>query len=150
MCVGAMGCDSPTPQHQEPRVRNCVSVAIAQHLDLNVAGLVDKFLNQHAVITKGCLGFHLGQAVPFQSFLVVPSNSDALSTTSSRRFNHHWVPDFIGCSTTTPFDRPLELQSPRTEDFATHTGFLQFFKAWSFEVQLCSRLLWNSPLSLWV
>ena len=71
-------------------------MAVAQHLNLDVARLLDKLLDEDAVIAKAVAGFVLAAGKAFKSLFVVEGHAQALATAAGRRLNHHGVTDALG------------------------------------------------------
>lgn len=51
-----------------------VAMPITYHLNLDMSGLVDKFFDQHTIISKGFFRFLLRQTESFDSFAIIPTH----------------------------------------------------------------------------
>ena len=56
---------------------------VRDDLDLNVARVIDKLLDQETVITERGHGLGLGNFVTFLDLLIVPGDTHTLSSTSN-------------------------------------------------------------------
>ena len=77
-------------------------MGVAQHLNFNMARLLNKLFNEHAVVAKAVARFVAATGKTFQSFLVVEGHTQAFAAAASTGFNHHRVADALG-----NFDRLL-------------------------------------------
>ena len=73
-----------------------VALAVAQHLDLDVARLLDKLLHEDAVVAKAVARLIAATAEAFETFLVVEGHAQALATTTGAGLDHHRVADALG------------------------------------------------------
>jgi hypothetical protein len=73
-----------------------VAVAVAQHLDLDVARLLHKLLDEDAVVAKAVAGFVLAAGKAFKGFLVVEGHAQALAAAAGAGLDHHGVANALG------------------------------------------------------
>ena len=73
-----------------------VAVAVAQHLNFNMAWLFDVFLDEYAVVAKGGAGFIGGTLEAVHAFIVIPGDAHPLAATASARFEHDRIADAAG------------------------------------------------------
>src|SRR5207237_421482 len=76
---------------------DAVAKRVGNDLDLDMARIGDEFLDQHAVIAKGCLGF---APAACKSLGKIRSSIDpphALSAAACHRLDHDRIADLIGC-----------------------------------------------------
>ena len=73
-----------------------ITVGVGQHLDLDMARLLDEFLDEDAVVAEGggCLGFRAIEALARLG--VVPSNAHALAAAAGGCLDHHRIADLGG------------------------------------------------------
>mmetsp|Transcript_41879 Transcript_41879/g.72734 ORF Transcript_41879/g.72734 Transcript_41879/m.72734 type:complete len:797 (+) Transcript_41879:128-2518(+) len=73
-----------------------IAEGIGDDLDLDVVGVLDESLDQHAVIAEGALGLGLTQSKALSGLLVVVRHTHALASTASRSLQHHRVAHLVG------------------------------------------------------
>jgi hypothetical protein len=73
-----------------------ISVGVGQDLDFDVVRVLDESLNQHSVIAKGAKSLGFAQTKSVADFGIVVGDSHPFSSSSSRRFDHHWISNFVG------------------------------------------------------
>ncbi len=79
-----------------------VAVLIAEDLDLDMARVLDEFLDEHALVAEGIEAFALGRLEPFLHVGVVPGEPHALPASACAGLHHHRIADVVG-----PFERVL-------------------------------------------
>eukprot|EP00760_Papus_ankaliazontas_P031590 PhM_4_TR5351/c0_g1_i1/m.88449 len=72
-----------------------ISAAVSGNLDLNVAGLVHKLLDEHAVVTERGDGLLLAQLQVLDGFSVVVGEAHTLAATTRRCLDHDGIANFI-------------------------------------------------------
>ena len=75
---------------------NHIALAVAQHLNFDVARLQHVFLDEHAVVAKAVARFVAAAGETLQRFLVVGRHAQALAATTRRGLDHHRVTDVTG------------------------------------------------------
>ena len=70
-----------------------VAVRVAQHLDLDVARLLDKFLDKHAVVAEAVARFVATGTEALEGLLVVPCDAQTFAASARARLDHHRVAD---------------------------------------------------------
>ena len=74
-----------------------VAVLVAEHLDLDMARLLDIFLDEHAVVAEARLGLGLSTSrSPPRTSLRAPGDAHALAAAAGRRLDHHRIADLVG------------------------------------------------------
>ncbi len=73
-----------------------VAKAVRQHLDLDVAGFLDIFLDEHAIVAKAGAGLVGGAFETIEALSVVPGQAHALAATAGTGFDHHRIADSTG------------------------------------------------------
>src|SRR5439155_16666742 len=73
-----------------------VAVRVAQELDLDVARLLDVFLEKDAVVAKARPGLVLGAAEAVAQFGIGPGNAHALAAAAGSGLDHHRIADLAG------------------------------------------------------
>ena len=73
-----------------------VAVLVAQHLDFDVAGIDDEFLDEDAVVAERRFGFGLGQAKAFGDFGGRMRDPHALAAAAGGSLDHHGIADLVG------------------------------------------------------
>ncbi len=73
-----------------------VAVRIAQHLDLDVARLLDELLDEHAVVAEAVARLVAARGEALEGFLVVEGHAQALAAAAGRGLDHHGVADVLG------------------------------------------------------
>jgi hypothetical protein len=73
-----------------------IAVAVAQHLDLDVARLLHEFFDEDAVIAKAVAGFVLAAGKAFKCFLVVERHAQALPPPPAAGLDHHGIANALG------------------------------------------------------
>jgi hypothetical protein len=73
-----------------------VAKAVAQHLDLDMARLLDKLLDEDAVVAKAVARFVLAGGKAFQRLFVVEGHAQALAAAARAGLDHHRVADALG------------------------------------------------------
>ena len=73
-----------------------VAMRVAQDLDLDVAGLDDELLDEHAIIAKAVARLVHAGGETLMRFLVVMRHAQTLATTTGRSLDHHRVADLPG------------------------------------------------------
>ena len=75
---------------------NDVAVAVAHHLDFDVARLLYKLLDEDAVVAKAVARLVLAGGKALERFLVVEGHAQALATTAGRGLDHHGIANALG------------------------------------------------------
>ena len=75
---------------------NHVAVLIRHNLELDVAGLLDVFLNIHGVVGKSLYGLHLGRVEVLREIRLAPGDTHALAAAAGGRLDHHRKADGFG------------------------------------------------------
>jgi hypothetical protein len=70
-------------------------VEIAKNLVFDVSGSLNILFDKDTAVPERTDCFVLRQFETLSSLLVIEGYSHALSTSTSRGFNHHWVADFV-------------------------------------------------------
>ena len=70
-------------------------MGVAQHLDLDVARLLDELLDEHAVIAEAVARFVATGTEALEGLLVVPGDAQAFAATARARLDHHRVADVL-------------------------------------------------------
>ena len=73
-----------------------MAVFIAQHLNFDVAGAFDEFLDEDAVVAETGLGLGLHGREALLDVLAVPGDADTLAAAAGRRLQHHRIADVLG------------------------------------------------------
>ena len=73
-----------------------VAVRVAQHLDLDVARLLDELFDEHAVVAKAVAGLVAAGAEALVRLLVVEGHAQALAAAAGAGLDHHRVADSLG------------------------------------------------------
>ena len=73
-----------------------IAVAIADQLDFNVARFLDKFFDEHAVVTKAVARFVAAAGEAFKRFLVVESDAQALAAAACAGLDHDRIANALG------------------------------------------------------
>src|SRR5205085_5863439 len=73
-----------------------VAVLIAQHLDFDVAGIDDKFLDENAVVAEGGFRLGLGADKAFGDLRLRMRDPHALAAAAGGRLDHHGIADLVG------------------------------------------------------
>ncbi len=76
------------------------AVLVAKDLDLDVARILDKFLDKHPLVAETVEALALGRLEAFLDVLVVPGEPHALAAAARAGLHHHRITDAIG-----PFER---------------------------------------------
>ena len=90
LLVAALDGALPLPQVEG------VAKAVGDDLDLDMAGFLDEFLDEHPVVAER--GFRLvgGGGKAFMGLLVVPGQAHALATATGGGLDHNGVADIVG------------------------------------------------------
>ena len=72
------------------------ALPVRQHLDFDVARLLDVLLDEHAVVGEGGARLVLGRPEAFAGLLVVPGHAHALAAAAGGRLDHHRIADVAG------------------------------------------------------
>ena len=75
---------------------NHIAVAVAEHLDFDVARIDDEFLDEHAVVAKRRRGLGLRARKTLDHFVGLIGDAHALAAAARRRLQHYGIADFIG------------------------------------------------------
>mmetsp|Transcript_36821 Transcript_36821/g.85575 ORF Transcript_36821/g.85575 Transcript_36821/m.85575 type:complete len:350 (+) Transcript_36821:1698-2747(+) len=70
-----------------------VAVFVRNELDFNMPGVLDKLLDEDAVVVEAGARFVGGKSESFLGLLVVPGDAHSFATATSRRLDHHGIPD---------------------------------------------------------
>ena len=70
---------------------NHIAIAIGHHLNFNMAGLLNIFLNKDARITKARTRLISGTLKTIPTVRIIPSHAHAFTTATSRSLKHHRV-----------------------------------------------------------
>ena len=73
-----------------------VAVLVAEHLNFDVAGIDDEFLDENAVVAERCLGFGLGETKPFGDFGSRMRDPHPLAAAAGGGLDHHGIADGVG------------------------------------------------------
>ena len=73
-----------------------VAVLVAEHLDFDVAGIDDEFLDEDAVVAERGFGFGLGEVKPFGDFRGRMRDPHALAAAAGGGLDHHGIADLVG------------------------------------------------------
>ena len=71
-------------------------MAVAQHLNFDMARFLNKLLDEHTVVAKAVARFVAAGRKAFKRFLVVEGHAQALAAAARRGFDHHRVADALG------------------------------------------------------
>ena len=74
---------------------DAIAVLIGQHLNLDVAGLGDEFLDEDAVIAKAVGRLVLGAFEALARLLIVPRDAHALAAAAGAGLDHHRIADLV-------------------------------------------------------
>ena len=74
---------------------DAVAVRVAQHLDLDVARLLDELLDEDAVVAEAVAGLVAAGGVPLEGLLVVVRDPQPLAAAAGRGLDHHRVADLL-------------------------------------------------------
>ena len=66
-----------------------IAVLVAQHLDFDVARILDEALDEDAVVAEGGTRFGAGGAHAFRHLVLGARNAHALAAAAGRRLDHH-------------------------------------------------------------
>ena len=69
---------------------------VAQHLDLDVARVLDELLDEHAVVAEAGLGLRAGERKAFIDLLGVVGDPHALAAAAGRGLDHDGIADLGG------------------------------------------------------
>ena len=75
---------------------DAVAVAVGDELDLDVARLLDVFLDEHAIVGERGLGLVGRRAETLARLVVVVGDAHALAAAAGRRLDHHRIADLAG------------------------------------------------------
>src|SRR5208283_3413879 len=75
---------------------NHLAVRVAEHLDLDVPGLLDKLLDEDPVVAEGVLSLGPARCEALGRFLVAPGNAQAATAAAGRGLDHHRIADLAG------------------------------------------------------
>ena len=70
-------------------------MCIAQHLDFDVARLLDEFLDEDAIVAETRLGLRLARGKTFARLAVVARHAKALAAAARGRLDHDRIADFL-------------------------------------------------------
>ena len=73
-----------------------VAVLVAQHLDLDVARVLDELLDEHAIVAEARLGLRAGETEAFLGLLGVVGDAHALAAAAGRGLDHDGIADLGG------------------------------------------------------
>ena len=73
-----------------------VAVLVAQHLDLDVARVLDELLDEHAVVAEARLGLRAGEREALLGLLGAVGDAHALAAAAGRGLDHHGIADLGG------------------------------------------------------
>ena len=73
-----------------------VAMLVAEHLDFDVAGIDDEFLDEDAVVAERGFGFGLGEIKTFGDFGRRMRDPHALAAAAGGRLDHHGIADLVG------------------------------------------------------
>ena len=73
-----------------------IAVAVAEHLDFDVARIDDEFLDEHAVVAERRRGFRTRARKTLDHLVGLIGDAHALAAAARRRLQHHGIADFIG------------------------------------------------------
>ena len=72
-----------------------VAVAVAKHLNFDVAGLGHEFFDENPVIPKGICRFVLGALETLTRFFVIPRDPHPFAATAGGCLDHHRIADVV-------------------------------------------------------
>ena len=70
-----------------------IAMLIAEHLDFDMARLLNKFLDEHPIITETGQAFTLGRFETVAHILLIPGETHTFAAATSRRFHHDRIAD---------------------------------------------------------
>ena len=73
-----------------------VAVLVAQHLNLDVARLLDIFLDEHAVVAEARLGLGLRRGEALADLSSAVGDAHALAAAAGRGLDHDRIADLVG------------------------------------------------------
>ncbi len=73
-----------------------VAMLVAQHLDFDMAGVDDEFLDEDAIVAERCLGFGFRQTKAFGDLGSGISDPHPLAAAAGGRLDHHGIADAVG------------------------------------------------------
>ena len=73
-----------------------VAVLVAEHLDLDVARVLDELLDEHAIVAEARLGLRAGRAEALLGLLGVEGDAHALAAAAGRGLDHDGIADLGG------------------------------------------------------
>jgi hypothetical protein len=73
-----------------------VAVPVAEHLDLDVARILDELLDEHPVVAEARLGLRAGQCEALLGLLRAVGDAHALAAAAGRGLDHHGIADLGG------------------------------------------------------
>ena len=73
-----------------------MAMLVAQHLDFDVPGIDDEFLDEDAVVAERRFGLGLGEAEAFGDLGFRMRDPHALAAAAGRSLDHHGVADLVG------------------------------------------------------
>ena len=69
---------------------------VAEHLDLDVPGLLDELLDEHAIVAEGGFGLVAAAVVALARLGIVARDAQTLAATTGARLDHHGIADLPG------------------------------------------------------
>ena len=73
-----------------------IAVLVAEHLDFDVAGIDDEFLDEDAIVAEGRFGLGLGELESLGHFGLRMRDPHALAAAAGGRLDHHGIADLVG------------------------------------------------------
>ena len=73
-----------------------VAVLVAEHLNFDMARLLDIFLDEHAVVAEARLGFGLRRVEALLDLFAAIGDAHALAAAAGRGLDHHRIADLVG------------------------------------------------------
>src|SRR5207253_2627174 len=73
-----------------------VAVLVAEHLDLDVAGIDDEFLDEHPLVAERGFRLRAGAGEAFGHFLLAPGDAHAFAAAAGGSLDHHRIADLLG------------------------------------------------------
>mmetsp|Transcript_81230 Transcript_81230/g.175552 ORF Transcript_81230/g.175552 Transcript_81230/m.175552 type:complete len:309 (-) Transcript_81230:85-1011(-) len=73
-----------------------IAIGVSNHLNLDVVGVLDESLNEHAVIPEGTHGLVLADLEGLVRLGLVVGHAHSLSSSTSTGLHHDWIANIIG------------------------------------------------------